>query len=178
MDKQGNMVAVTKSINYFFGSGVTVPGTGFIMNNEMDDFVLKPGHVQSVQPGKRPLSSMTPTLVLDPDGKPFMTVGSPGATRILAANAQVISNVIDHKMSIQDAIMAPRVFAMASGQVQLEGRTSINTLKGLEALGHSVNVRGDWDAYFGGVHAVLFNRPAKMLDGGADPRRDGQAAAF
>jgi len=81
-------------------------------------------------------------------------------------------------MSIQDAIMAPRVFAMASGQVQLEGRASINTLKGLEALGHTVNVRGDWDAYFGGVHAVLFDRSAKILYGGADPRRDGQAAAF
>lgn len=178
MDKEGNMVAITKSINYFFGSGVTVPGTGFILNDHMDDFALKPGHVQSIEKGKRPLSSMTPTLVLDPDGKPFMTVGSPGATRIIAAVAQVISNVIDHKMPIQEAIMAPRVFAMASGSVQLEGRASINTLKGLEALGHTVNVRGDWDAYFGGVHAVLFDRSAKILYGGADPRRDGQAAAF
>lgn len=178
MDKDGNMVAVTKSINYFFGSGVVVPGAGFILNDHMDDFALKPGHVQSIEVGKRPLSSMTPTLVLDPDGKPFMTIGSPGATRIIAAVAEVISNVIDHGMSIQDAIMAPRVFAMASGTVQLEGRASINTLKGLEALGHTVNVRADWDAYFGGVHAVLFDRPAKMLYGGADPRRDGQAAAF
>ena len=178
MDKEGNMVAITKSINYFFGSGVTVPGTGFILNDHMDDFALKPGHVQSIEKGKRPLSSMTPTLVLDPDGKPFMTVGSPGATRIIAAVAQVISNVVDHKMPIQEAIMAPRVFAMASGPVQLEGRASINTLKGLEALGHTVNVRGDWDAYFGGVHAVLFDRSAKILYGGADPRRDGQAAAF
>jgi len=178
MDKDGNMVAVTKSINYFFGSGVTVPGTGFILNDHMDDFVLKPGHVQSIEPGKRPLSSMTPTLVLDPQGNPFMTVGSPGATRIIAAVAQVISNVVDHKMSVQDSIMAPRVFAMASGQVQLEGRASINTLKGLQALGHDVNVRADWDAYFGGVHAVLFERKAKILYGGADPRRDGQAAAF
>ena len=178
MDKDGNMVAVTKSINYFFGSGVTVPGTGFIMNDHMDDFVLKPGHIQSIEPGKRPLSSMTPTLVLDPEGKPFMTVGSPGATRIIAAVAEVISNVIDHGMSVQDAIMAPRVFAMASGQVQLEGRASINTLKGLQALGHDVNVRADWDAYFGGVHAVVYDRNAKILFGGADPRRDGQAAAY
>ena len=178
MDKAGNMVTVTKSINYFFGSGVTVPGTGFIMNDHMDDFVLKPGHIQSIQPGKRPLSSMTPTLVLDPKGQPFMTLGSPGATRIIAAVAQVISNVIDHKMPIQEAVFAPRLFAMASGVVQLEGRTSINTLNGLKALGHEVNVRADWDAYFGGVHAVLFNRDAKMLYGGADPRRDGQAAGY
>ena len=178
MDKDGNMVAVTKSINYFFGSGVTVPGTGILMNNHMDDFALRPGHVQSIQPGKRPLSSMSPTLVLDPNGQPFMTVGSPGATRIIAAVAQIISSVVDHKMPIQQPILAPRIFAMASGQVQLEGRASINTLKGLQTLGHDVNVRGDWDAYFGGVHAVLFDREARILYGGADPRRDGQAAAF
>ena len=178
MDKAGNTVAVTKSINYFFGSGVVVPGTGFIMNNHMDDFALKPGHIQSIEPGKRPLSSMTPTLVSDPDGKPFMAVGSPGATRIIAAVARTISNVIDHKMSVQEAIVAPRIFAVASGPVQLEGRTSINTLKKLEALGHTVNVRADWDAYFGGVHAVVYDRPAKLLKGGADPRRDGQAVGF
>ncbi|PKL23614.1 MAG: gamma-glutamyltransferase [Spirochaetae bacterium HGW-Spirochaetae-3] len=178
MDKAGNMVAVTKSINYFFGSGVVVPGTGIIMNNHMDDFALKPGHVQSIEPGKRPLSSMSPTLVLDPDGKPFMAVGSPGATRIIEAVAQTISNVVDHGMTIQQAIMAPRLFAMASGAVQLEGRTSVNTVKKLEALGHTVNVRADWDAYFGGVHAVVYDRAAKMLEGGADPRRDGQAVGF
>ncbi|TFG84143.1 MAG: gamma-glutamyltransferase, partial [Spirochaetales bacterium] len=178
MDKAGNMVAVTKSINYFFGSGVVVPGTGIIMNNHMDDFALKPGHVQSIEPGKRPLSSMSPTLVLDPDGKPFMAVGSPGATRIIEAVAQTISNVVDHGMSIQQAIMAPRLFTMASGAVQIEGRTSTNTIKALEALGHTVNVRGDWDAYFGGVHAVVYNRAAKLLEGGADPRRDGQAIGF
>ncbi|GAB1457346.1 gamma-glutamyltransferase [Spirochaetota bacterium] len=178
MDREGNLVTITKSINYFFGSGVTVPGTGIIMNNHMDDFALKPGHIQSIEPGKRPLSSMTPTLVLDPSGKPFMTLGSPGATRIIAAVAQVISNVIDHGMPIQEAIFAPRLFAMASGQVQVEGRTSINTLNGLKDLGHDVNVRADWDAYFGGVHAVLFDRAGKMLYGGADPRRDGQAAGF
>jgi gamma-glutamyltranspeptidase/glutathione hydrolase len=178
MDKAGNMVTITKSINYFFGSGVVVPGTGILMNNHMDDFALKPGHVQSIEPGKRPLSSMTPTLVLDPSGRPFMTLGSPGATRIIAAVAQVISNVIDHGMPIQDAVIAPRIFAMASGQAQLEGRVSINTLNGLKSLGHDVNVRGDWDAYFGGVHAVLFDRTGRLLFGGADPRRDGQAAGY
>ncbi len=178
MDKDGNMVAITKSINYFFGSGVLVPGTGFIMNDHMDDFVPKPGSTNSIEPGKRPLSSMSPTLVLDPEGKPFMTIGSPGATRIIAAVAQVISNVVDHKMPIQQAIMAPRVFRMASGDLNLEGRVSINTKNALEKMGHKITVRGDWDAYFGGVHAVLFDKKAKILYGGADPRRDGQVAAY
>ena len=178
MDKHGNMVAITKSINYFFGSGVLVPGTGILMNNHMDDFVPKPGSANSIEPGKRPLSSMSPTLVLDPEGKPFMTIGSPGATRIIGAVAAVISNVVDHKMSIQQATMAPRFFRMQSGDYNLEGRISINTKNALEKMGHKIAVKGDWDAFFGGVHAVQYDRSKKMLFGGADPRRDGQAAAY
>ena len=178
MDKKGNMVAITKSINYFFGSGVIVPGTGILMNNHMDDFAPKPGSVNSIEPGKRPLSSMSPTLVLDPEGKPFMTIGSPGATRIIGAVAEVISNVIDLKMPIQQATMAPRFFRMQSGDYNLEGRVSINTKNALEKMGHKVVVKGDWDAFFGGVHAVQYDRSKKVLFGGADPRRDGQAAAY
>lgn len=178
MDKAGNMVAITKSINYFFGSGVVVPGTGIIMNDHMDDFIPKPGSANSVQPGKRPLSSMSPTLVLDPQGRSFMTLGAPGATRIFPTVAQVISDVIDHKMPIQQAIMAPRYFQMASGALNVEGRTSFNTIEALKKLGHTVTVRGDWDPYFGGVQAVLYDYNAGVLFGGADPRRDGQAAAY
>jgi gamma-glutamyltranspeptidase/glutathione hydrolase len=178
MDKDGNMVAITKSINYFFGSGVLVPGTGFIMNDHMDDFALKPGSVNSIEPGKRPLSSMSPTLVLDPQGRAFMTLGSPGATRIFPTVAQVISNVIDHGMPLQESILAPRLFQMASGAFNVEGRLSLNTFGKLAPLGHTVTVRTDWDPYFGGVHAVLYDHARHILMGGADPRRDGQAAAF
>ncbi|MEG0301656.1 gamma-glutamyltransferase, partial [Cetobacterium sp.] len=86
-----------------------------ILNNEMDDFVPAPGSKNSVEPGKRPLSSMSPTLVLDPQGRPFMTVGSPGATRIIPAVAMTISNVIDHGMTIQEAINAPRITQFQAG---------------------------------------------------------------
>ena len=178
MDKKGNMVAITKSINYFFGSGVIVPGTGILMNNHMDDFVPKPGSANSIEPGKRPLSSMSPTLMIDPEGRPFMTIGAPGATRIIGAVASVISNVIDHKMPIQQATMAPRFFRMQAGDYNLEGRVSINTKTALEKMGHKVVVKGDWDPFFGGVQAVLFDRSAKQLDGGADPRRDGRVVAY
>ena len=178
MDKEGNMVAITKSINYFFGSGVVVPGTGIIMNNHMDDFVPTPGSANSVEPGKRPLSSMSPTLVLDPQGRPYMTLGSPGATRIITTVAQVISNIIDHGMTIQQAILAPRVFRMASGSMSIEGRISINAYNKLLEMGHQLTLRGDYDAYFGGVHGVLYNYDIGILFGGADPRRDGQAFAF
>ncbi len=178
MDKDGNMVAVTKTINMFFASGVVVPGTGIIMGDDMDDFELKPGSANSIQPGKRMLSSMSPTLVLDPQGRPFMALGSPGATRIIPTLAQVISNVIDRGMPIQAAISAPRLFQGRTGNLSMEGRYSINAYNGLVALGHTVTVAPDYDATFGGVHAVLFDHAAKTLHGGADPRRDGQAAGY
>jgi gamma-glutamyltranspeptidase/glutathione hydrolase len=178
MDREGNMVTVTKSINYFFGSGVIVPGTGILMNNHMDDFVVRPGHIQSLEPFKRPLSSMSPTIVLDPQGRPFMTLGSPGATRIFPTLAQVISHVIDNGMSLQEAINSPRWFAAASGQVHVENRLSDHTIDGLKTLGYDVNIRANWDPYFGAVQGVHFNHNARRLNGGADPRRDGQARAF
>ena len=178
MDSDGNMVAVTKTINMFFASGVVVPGTGIILGDDMDDFELKPGSVNSIQPGKRMLSSMSPTLVLDPQGRPFMALGSPGATRIIPTLAQVISNVIDRGMPIQAAISAPRLYQGRTGNLSMEGRYSINAYNGLVSLGHSVTVSPDFDAAFGGVHAVLFDHAAKVLHGGADPRRDGQAAGY
>jgi gamma-glutamyltranspeptidase/glutathione hydrolase len=178
MDRDGNMVAVTKTINMFFASGVVVPGTGIIMGDDMDDFELKPGSVNSIQPGKRMLSSMSPTLVLDPQGRPFMALGSPGATRIIPTLAQVISNVIDRGMPVQAAISAPRLYQGRTGNLSMEGRYSINAYNGLIKLGHTITVAPDFDAAFGGVHAVLFDHAANILHGGADPRRDGQAAGY
>jgi gamma-glutamyltranspeptidase/glutathione hydrolase len=178
MDRDGNMVAVTKTINMFFASGVVVPGAGIIMGDDMDDFDLAPGSVNSIQPGKRMLSSMSPTLVLDAQGRPFMVLGSPGATRIIPTLAQVISNVIDRGMPIQTAISAPRLYQGRTGNLSIEGRYSINAYNGLVALGHKVTVAPDYDAAFGGVHAVLYDHAARRLHGGADPRRDGQAAGY
>ena len=178
MDKVGNMVTVTKTINDWFGSGVIVPGTGILMNDEMDDFVSMPGHIQSVEPFKRPLSSMTPTIVLDPQGRPFMTVGTPGGPRIFQTLDQVISHIIDNGMTIQEAIVSPRWYTMASGQVHVENRLPEHTIEGLKALGYDVNIHSGWDPYFGAVQGVLFDHNAKKLHGGADPRRDGVARAF
>ena len=184
MDRAGNVVTVTTTINSFFGSGVTVPGTGILMNNQMaSGFVSTPGQINSPHPNKRPLSSMSPTLVLDPRGRPFMTLGSPGATRIFPTIALVISHVIDNGMSVQEAINAPRWFTMQSGQVHVEGRLPDSTIQELRDLGYDVNVRPYWDLFFGGVHAVHFDHPGQFgrrgtLHGGADPRRDGFARGF
>ena len=118
VDAEGNAVAVTYTLNGGYGNGITVPGLGFLLNNEMDDFAAKPGtpnmfglvqgEINAIQPGKRPLSSMTPTIVLK-DGKLFMTAGAPGGSRISTAVLQVILNVIDFGMNVQDAVDAPRV---------------------------------------------------------------------
>lgn len=178
MDSAGNMVAITKTINDFFGSGVAIPGTGFIMNDEMDDFEAVPGTANSVQPGKRPLSCMSPSLVLDPKGRPFMVVGTPGGPRIFSSAAQVISNVIDYGMPMQEAISAPRVFQAQKSNLFLEGRVSLNTFNKLNAMGHKTQVMGDYDLFFGGAQGVVYNYVTRILMGGADPRRDGQAAAF
>ena len=178
MDKEGNMVAVTQTINYFFGSGVTVPGTGIVMNNEMDDFVPQKDKKNSIEPGKRPLSSMSPTLVLDPQNRPFMTIGSPGATRIMPAVALTISNVIDHGMDIQTAISAPRITQFQAGQLHVEGRISLEAYNKLKEMGHDIDPKAAFDAYFGGVHAVIMDYNTGTLKGGADPRRDGQAASY
>lgn len=184
MDRAGNTVTVTVTINFLFGSAVTVPGTGILLNNQMNSgFNPVPGTIHSPEPYKRGLSSMSPTIVLDPQGRPFMSVGSPGATRIFPTVAQVISHVIDNDMPIQEALNVPRWFTMESGQVHVENRLPEATIQGLKDLGWDVNVRGGWDFFFGGVHAVLFDHTGQFgrrgtLHGAADPRRDGFARAF
>jgi len=176
IDKQGNIVALTQTINYFFGSGVLVPGTGIMLNNEMDDFNPKPGTSNSVEPKKRPLSSMTPTIMLK-NGKPFLSVGSPGATRIISALSQIIVNVVDFRMNIQDAIEAPRIHCM-TGDIFMESRFPQATQDALTAKGHKLNVRGAMDLYFGGAQGVMISPTLGLLYGAGDPRRDGAAVGY
>ena len=117
MDARGNAVAVTYTLNTNFGTGIVAPGTGILLNNEMDDFSVKPGvpnayglvggEANAVGPRKRPLSSMTPTFVLK-DGKPWLVTGSPGGARIITTVLQTVSNAIDHGMNPAEAASAPR----------------------------------------------------------------------
>ncbi|MDD2429297.1 MAG: gamma-glutamyltransferase [Eubacteriales bacterium] len=179
-DKAGNMVAVTKTINYFWGSKIAIAGYGFIANDEMDDFVPGTESVNRIEGGKRPLSSMTPTVILTAEGNPFMTVGSPGGLRIFPTVAQVVSHVIDHDMTIQEAIDTPRIFDNAGNKINYEsGENGLKpeTVKALEDMGHEMVERGEWDLYFGGVQGIVY-REDGTLHGGADPRRDGKAVGF
>lgn len=179
-DKAGNMVAVTKTINYFFGSKIAIAGYGFIANDEMDDFVPGTESVNRIEGGKRPLSSMTPTIILTAEGKPFMTVGSPGGLRIFPTVAQIISHVIDHGMTIQQAIDAPRIFDNAGNKINYEsGENGLKpeTVKALQDMGHEMVDKGEWNLYFGGAQGIIY-REDGTLHGGADPRRDGKAVGF
>lgn len=182
-DDEGNMVGITKTVNYFFGSGVFVDGYGFPLNDEMDDFSSNPEHVNRVEAGKKPLSSMTPTIVLK-DGAPFMVLGSPGSARIFGTVAQVLSRVIDSGMDIQDAVNAPRIWDDAawgrdSGVIQYERAMvgidpiSEETLAQLEEMGH-----GTSDMGLGGCVQAIVYQPDGTLRGAADPRQDGKSVGY
>jgi len=147
-DSQGNVVAVTYTLNLNFGSGIVVPGTGILLNNEMDDFAAKPGvpnafgliggDANAVQPTKRPLSSMSPTIVLK-DGKPWVVTGSPGGARIITTTLQTIVNMIDFGMNPAEAAAAPRFHHQwAPDELRVERGISRDTIRLLEAKGHKV----------------------------------------
>ena len=179
VDAEGNAVAVTYTLNGGFGNGITVPGLGFLLNNEMDDFAAKPGtpnmfglvqgETNAIQPGKRPLSSMTPTMVLK-DGKLFMTAGAPGGSRISTAVLQVILNVLDFGMNVQDAVDAPRVHHQwQPDKLSLERGISPDTVAILKSRGYDVD-------YTPGV--VLAQVAAIVSDGGwLQGASDGRSAA-
>jgi len=135
-DKDGNMVSITHTLNYSWGSRVYVDGYGFFMNNQLDDFVAGSGFANSLEPNKSPLSSMSPTVVIDPDGKPFMTCGAPGGVLIYPAIAQVIMNAIDYGMNIDESINAPRIAGMSSA-LYYSKELSPEIVQGLKDLGHT-----------------------------------------
>jgi len=176
IDQQDNIVSLTQTINNWFGSGITAEGTGILLNDEIRDFSDQPGTPNSISPGKRPASSMAPTIIFK-NGKPFLSIGSPGATRIISALAQTLINIIDLQMSIDEAIEAPRIHSIGD-KLYVEGRIPEETIKELRDLGHKVEIKKDFDNYFGGAQGILINQETDMLHGGADSRRDGVAVGF
>jgi gamma-glutamyltranspeptidase/glutathione hydrolase len=182
IDSDGNMVANTYTLNRSFGSRIIVPGTGVLLNNEMDDFAAAPGvpnyyglvggERNAIVAGKRPLSSMTPTLVFK-DGEPFMSLGALGGSRIITAVFNVIVNVIDRQMNIADAIDAPRIHHQwLPDRLSHEPGLAADTIAGLERRGHEV-AQLDW---FAGLAAALVKDG--WVFGIADSRIPGGAACF
>ncbi len=180
-DKDGNIVSVTQTIECFWGCKIAIPGYGFIMNDQLHDFDTNPESVNKLEGGKKPLSSMSPTIVLDAEGNAFMSLGSPGGLRIWPTVAQVISNVIDHGMNMQDAIDCARIYERGNAdgicyEPAGENAPTAETLAALAAQGHALTEKGAWDLYFGGCQGILFTDDG--IEGGADPRRDGKAIGF
>jgi gamma-glutamyltranspeptidase/glutathione hydrolase len=184
VDAHGNAVALTTTLNELFGSAVTVTGAGFLLNDEMDDFAAKPGtpnlfglvqgEANAIQPERRMLSAMTPTIVLDRDGRVLMVTGARGGPRIITAVFQVISNVIDYDMDVARAVRAPRIHHQHLPDVLYYERNglSADVLRALEALGHHVEMRGT----VGTAPTIL--RRGSVWTGVADPRTGGAAAGY
>ena len=183
VDADGNAVAVTYTLNGGYGSGATAPGLGILLNNEMDDFSVKPGapnlygaiggEANAIQPGKRPLSSMTPTIVLK-DGKLALVVGTPGGTRILTSVLQVLQNVIDFRLPIQDAVNFPRYHHQwRPDKLFLEPGFSPDTRRLLEQKGHQLETA----ASICEISAIQVESSG-WLAGAADPRVEGKAAGY
>jgi gamma-glutamyltranspeptidase/glutathione hydrolase len=182
-DQLGNAVSVTITLNGAFGSGIVIEGAGFLMNNEMDDFSAKPGtpnlygligsEANAIAPGKRMLSSMTPTIVLKND-KPFLILGSPGGSTIITTVLQNILNVTQHGMNIQEAINAPRHHSQwLPDTISHEpGALTKQTSEELESLGHSLTPR----ATIGQANAIQITPEA--IYGAPDPRSDNAAVGY
>ena len=180
-DAEGNIVSVTQTIECFFGCKIAIPGYGFIMNDQLHDFDTNPESVNKLEGGKKPLSSMSPPIVLDENGDAFMSVGSPGGLRIWPTVAQVISNVIDHGMGMQEAIDCARIFERGNADgicYESDGKNPVtaDVVAALEAQGHTTTDKGAWNLFFGGCQVILFTDDG--IEGAADPRRDGKAIGF
>jgi gamma-glutamyltranspeptidase/glutathione hydrolase len=173
-------------LNGGYGSGVTVPGLGFLLNNEMDDFASKPGEpnlfgliqgeANAIQPGKRPLSSMTPTILLH-DGKLFMLAGAPGGSRIINGVLEVILNVVDFHMNAQDAVDWPRFHHQwMPDKLYLERGISPDTIALLKGMGYNVESSEKTSVVIARTEAIVDDK--NWLQGGSDGRGAGKAAGY
>ncbi|MEM7147259.1 MAG: gamma-glutamyltransferase [Verrucomicrobiota bacterium] len=187
IDAAGNAVSLTTTINTAFGSGIVVTGAGFLLNNEMDDFSAKPGapnafgllggQANAVEAGKRPLSSMSPTIVLK-EGRPFLMSGGAGGARIISGVLQVIVNVVDYGMNVQEAVNAPRLHHQwLPDELSLEKGFSPDTVGLLEGKGHAVSV-GNARSSVVAIEVVREGDGEVVYEGAADPRREGVAVGY
>ncbi|MFM9975416.1 MAG: gamma-glutamyltransferase [Beijerinckiaceae bacterium] len=175
VDRDGNAVSCTYTLNFSYGVGMVADGTGILMNNELDDFAAKPGvpnayglvggDANAPGPGKRPLSSMSPTIVFKA-GKPFLVTGSPGGSRIITTVLQVITNIIDHDMNVAEATEAVRVHHQwLPDELRVERGLSVDTMRLLQAKGHKVSVQ----QAMGSTHSIVLT-PAGF-EGASDQRQ-------
>jgi gamma-glutamyltranspeptidase / glutathione hydrolase len=192
VDSEGDAVAVTTTLNDNFGSRVTAEGLGFLLNDEMDDFSAKPGvpnlygliqgPANAIGAGKRPLSAMTPTIVLK-DGKLYLVLGSPGGPRIITTVANILMGVVDYGMNIQEAVDAPRFHNQwLPDATNVEQWFSPDTVRLLEKMGHKVEsgegAAGDWEPYWSDGECVAIDPKTGERLGASDYRNNGKAVGY
>jgi gamma-glutamyltranspeptidase/glutathione hydrolase len=192
VDAVGNAVAVTTTLNDSFGSRVTAGNLGFLLNDEMDDFAAKPGSpnlyglvqgpANAIGPGKRPLSSMSPTIVLK-DGKVFLVLGSPGGARIVTTVANILMAVVDYGMNIQEAVNAPRFHHQwLPDRVSVEQWFSPDAIKSLEQMGHKIEIgetiEGDWTPYWSDGECIAIDLVTGERLGASDGRHNGRPVGY
>jgi gamma-glutamyltranspeptidase/glutathione hydrolase len=193
VDNDGNAVSSTYTLNGLFGSGVTVPGLGFLMNNEMDDFAAKigvanmfglvQGPANAIAPGKRPLSSMTPTMVLK-DGKLVLVLGSPGGSTIITTVTSDIVSILDNGLDVQQAADAPRFHMQyLPDRIDVEKKFPVAVADDLRKLGYTVNRAGDFDeknpGVWGDSEMIAVDPKTGELLGADDQRHHfGKAAGY
>jgi gamma-glutamyltranspeptidase / glutathione hydrolase len=176
VDAHGNMVALTQTISDFFGAKVVVAGTGIILNNEMKNFGTRGPN--AIAPGKRMRTMIAPSILVK-DGRTFATLGTPGAARIISTMTLLVSNLVDFRMGIQEAIEAPRFFARdTEADLQVESRVPPGTIEALVKLGYHVKTLGAFDLFFGGAQGIVIDPKTGARIGGADPRRDGAVMGY
>lgn len=178
VDAEGNIAASTNTINSMFGSGVFVPEYGFLLNNEMGDFSLDPESVNAPEPGKRPLSSMSPTIALDREGRPYISVGAAGGTKIFTSVAQVIMNIVDYGMTMGDAVCKPRIHNQLEGskarRLMTESHMDEVLISRMARRGYDIQR----DIHIGTVQGILLDSGTGIINGGADFRRLGASVGY
>jgi gamma-glutamyltranspeptidase/glutathione hydrolase len=181
VDSKGNIVALTQSINDFFGTGIVPEGTGFLLNDHMADFSIDPESPNAPGPGHRPVSNMGPLIALK-NGEPFLSLGSPGGTRIFPSLGQIILNIAEFGLPLDEAIEAPRFFTYSTGgvarPVAVEPRIPRATLETLKKMGNEITLKEPYDKYFGGAQGIMILQHKKGFIGGADSRRDGVGLGY
>jgi len=192
VDSDGNAVSVTTTLNDNFGSRVTAEGLGFLLNDEMDDFASKPGApnlygliqgpANAIGPGKRPLSAMTPTIVLK-DGRLFLVLGSPGGARIITTVANILVGVVDYGMNIQEAVNAPRFHNQwMPDMVNVEQWFSPDAVSLLQQMGHKVEigetVAGEWLPYWSDGECIAIDLKTNERLGASDVRNNGKPVGY
>lgn len=176
VDRKGNMVALTQTISGFWGACVAVPGTGIILNNEMQNWSSSGPNAYA--PGKRMRTTIAPTIIAK-NGRPFVTMGTPGAGRIISTMVILTVNLLDYSMGVQEAIESPRFYARDTEKdLSIEARMPKETQDWLKSIGYSLKEYPDFDLFFGGAQAIVVDLKTGTMYGGADPRRDGAVFGF